>query len=98
MSKKQHKKRHSQSSANAKRRAKQEEIADFKARDKNRMKPLARNILLGDLVLLAATQMMYSANLIGETFSGALTLVGVALLMLALYIQFVDKGPRNKSL
>ena len=88
------KKRHSQSSANAKRLAREEELADFKARDKNRLKPVARNLLLGDLVMLAATQLLVSQELIGNLVANALTILGVILLLIALYIQF-SGGPKN---
>ncbi len=99
MSKKKHpKKRHTQSTAAVKRRATEEAIADYKDRDRKRMKPLARNILLGDLVLLAATQLMMSNEIITETTGSILTLVGVGLLMLALYIQFGGGGQTRRSL
>lgn len=88
MSKKAHKKRHSQSTAAAKRRAVANEIADQKDRDRNRMKPMARTILLGDLVLLALTQLLTKMEVISDFFSGLLTIIGVGLLLLALYIQF----------
>ena len=98
MSKKKHsaKKRHSQSSMTAKKLAREEEIADYKDRDRKRLKPLARNILLSDLVLLAATMMLENTGVINEVVSSILTLVGVGLLMAALYIQFAGGGRSKK--
>lgn len=100
MSKKKHgaKKRHSQSSMNAKKLAREEEIADYKDRDRKRLKPAARNIMLSDLVLLAATMMLENAEIITATVSSVLTLVGVGLLLIALYIQFAGGKPSNRTL
>ncbi len=91
MSKKKNKKRHSQSTSAAKRRAVQEEIADKKARDRNRMKPAARNLLLTDIVILAATEFLLMGKIISETLANGITILGVLLLLLALYIQFSKK-------
>ena len=98
MSKKKHspKKRHSQSSMNAKKLARQEEIADYKDRDRKRLKPVARNILLADLVMLAATMMLENAKIINDAAASILTLVGVALLLIALYVQFAGGGKSKK--
>ena len=88
MSQKKYKKRHTQSSMNAKRRAVDEEIADRKDRDRKRMKPLARNLMLGDLVFLALSQILYEQELISTAISNGMTVLGAALFLLALYIQF----------
>ena len=88
MSQKKNKKRHSQSSMNAKKLAVEEEIADRKDRDRKRMKPAARNLLLGDLVFLAISQILYDQKLVSVTISNLMTLVGAALFLFALYIQF----------
>ena len=88
MSQKKYKKRHSQSSMNAKKLALEEEIADRKDRDRKRMKPLARNLMLGDLAFLALSQLLYDQKLISTPISNLMTLVGAGLFLLALYIQF----------
>lgn len=88
MSQKKYKKRHSQSSMNAKKLAVEEEIADRKDRDRKRMDPLARNLMLGDLVFLAVSQILYEKQLVSTPISNLMTLVGAALFLLALYIQF----------
>ena len=48
-----HKKRHSNSTMAAKKRANAEAIADQKDRARRRMNPVARNLLLGDVVFMA---------------------------------------------
>ena len=94
MSSSKKKKRHSNSSASV------------RTRSRRRMNPTARNLLFFDLVFLAACQMMYSAGMIGELLSGAATLLGMALLIAALWFQFGKKdmnrsdgtgGPRNNG-
>ncbi len=94
MSQKKHKKRHSQSTANLKRQAVQEQIADEKDRGRKRLNPTARTLLLGDLVFLAVTELLYRGEVISEFASGCMTLVGVVLLALALWFQFGPGGRR----
>lgn len=96
MSKKKNQKRHSQSSEAAKRRAKEAEIADYKDRERKRMNPIARNLLLIDLVMLAAAQYMYSMHWISDLISSGLTILGVILLLVALYIQFSGGGKHDR--
>ena len=96
--KKNNKKRHSQSSINAKKLAREEEIADFKDRDRKRLKPLARNILLGDLVMLAATQFLYTQDVLPDVLYSGLSILGLVLLFIALYVQFVDGRHNRRSL
>ena len=88
MSQKKHKKRHSQSVMDAKRQAAQAKLADEKDRARKRMDPIARNLLFGDLVFLASCQFLYSQGVLSDFFSGMATLVGVIMLVLALYFQF----------
>ena len=64
--------------------------------DTKKFDPLARNILYTDLIILALAQIMYSNGWIGETLSGFSTVVGVVLLIVALYIQFGPKKDKNK--
>ena len=100
MSKKKYKKRHSNSTMAAKRQAVQEELADQKDRERKRMDPTARALLLGDLVFLAAVSLLYENGLISELVSGMSTMVGVIALLAALWLQFGrrDKGSRSPRL
>lgn len=94
MSGKKYKKRHSQSTANLKRQAVQEQIADEKERSRKRLDPTARTLLLGDLVFLALTELLYKGGVISEFASGCMTLIGIVLLVLALWFQFGPGGRR----
>lgn len=91
MSKKKYKKRHSQSTMNAKRQAADAKLADEMDRAKNRMDPTARTLLLGDLVFLAVCQLLYSNGMMSELVSGGCTIIGLILLILALWFQFGKK-------
>ena len=88
MSHKKYKKRHSQSTINAKRQANQAKLADEKDRARKRMDPTARTLLFGNLVFLSITMLLERNGL----FSGACTIIGVILLILALWFQFGGKG------
>ena len=92
MSQKKHKKRHSQSTINAKRQANQAKLADEKNRMQKRMDPTARNLLLGDLVFLAICQLLYSNGIISETLSAISSIIGLILLVIALWFQFGKKS------
>ena len=59
--------------------------------------PLAHNILCVDMVLLAAAQWMYNEEMISETVSGIATVVGLILLIVALYLQFGPKDNKPKA-
>lgn len=65
-----------------------------------KLDPIARALLYADLVFLAVASILDANNLISEFFSGMLTLTGVILLLVALWIQFgpkkggLGKGPR----
>lgn len=93
-----HKKRHSNSTMTAKKRAKAEAIADQKDRARRRMNPVARNILLGDLVFLAACIWLEQQGLLSESMNNITALIGAALIPIALYFQFVKKdgGSANR--
>lgn len=94
------KKRHANSSAAAKQRAEAASIADQKARARNRMDPTARAILLGDLVYLAILAMLENGGYLTPEVTVVTTLIGAALIPVALYFQFVKKdggsAPRLK--
>ena len=55
--------------------------------------PLTRNILLSDLVMLAASMMLQEQGMIGETMATVVTVVGVIMLIVALYLLF---GPQKR--
>ena len=97
MSQKKHKKRHSQSTINAKRQANQAKLADEKDRMQKRMDPTARNLLLGDLVFLAICQLLYSNGIISETLSAISSIIGLTLLVIALWFQFGNKRGGNSG-
>lgn len=86
MSKK--KKRHSKPAPSARTRSEGAVLADEKQRAGRRFKPAARNLLLLNLVFLAAVQMLYNKDIISDMASGVCTLLGVILLIAALWIQF----------
>lgn len=86
-----HKKRHPNSTMTAKKRAEAEAIADQKDRARRRMNPVARNILLGDLVFLAACMWLEQLGLLSESMNAVTALIGLALIPIALYFQFVKK-------
>ncbi len=92
MSHKKYKKRHSQSTINAKRQANQAKLADEKDRARKRMDLTARTLLFGNLVFLSITVLLERNGLISPLFSGACTIIGVILLILALWFQFGGKG------
>lgn len=94
MSKKKYKKRHHSSTVTAKRQAEQERIADEIDRNRKRMDPTARNLLLGDLVFLCIIILLEQRSMITTTVSNLATIVGVILLLLALWFQF---GRKNKD-
>lgn len=95
-----HKKRHSNSTMAAKQKATAEAIADQKDRARKRMNPVARNILLGDLVFLAACIWLEKQGLLSESLNAVSAIIGAALIPIALYFQFVKKdggsAPRLK--
>ena len=96
------KKRHPNSSAAMRERAEAARIADDKDRYRKRMNPVARSLLLGDLVFLAATAILEEKGIIPLGLSNFFAVIGAILLAVALYFQFVKKdggakgGPRLK--
>lgn len=91
MSKKQYKKRHHSSTVAAKRRAEQEKIADEMDRARKRMDPTARTLLFGDLIYLAIVSLLDANHLLSEVVSAVATIIGVILLLIALWFQFGKK-------
>lgn len=58
-----------------------------------KMDPLTRNILLSDLVILAASMMLQEHGLISETMASIVCVVGIIMLIVALYLLF---GPQRR--
>ncbi len=55
--------------------------------------PLTRNILISDLVMLAASVMLQEQGLIGEGMATVVTVIGIIMLIVALYLLF---GPQKR--
>ena len=93
MSQKKHKKRHPQAKRRVSAPVEESEFASDGTR--KRMNGTTRNILLFALILLAATEAMFRAGLLPE----AVAIVGLVLLMIALWFQFGDPsgGSRTSS-
>ena len=91
-----YKKRHSQSTMNAKRQANEAKIAEEKDRARKRMDPTARTLLLGDLVFLAIVSMLDQAGMLSDYVSAFCTAIGIVLLLAGLWFQFGKKA-KEKS-
>lgn len=91
----QKKNRRPNGSTAVRRRAEQQELADRKDRERRRMDPTARLLLLGDLVFLAVCQLLDQQGVLSERLSQGTAVLGIVLLLLALYFQF---GRRGKGL
>lgn len=77
----------------------QERLAEEKDRNKKRMDPTARSLLLGDLVFLAVISMLDAAGILSDPVNALCTVIGAVLLVAALWFQFGRKrdggaGPR----
>ena len=92
MSQKKRKKRHSQGPSEARNRQLQDQMNnEYLRNNEKRLNPTARNLLLGDLVLLAAVGLLVNHNLISQLLSNILSLVGIVIMMAALWFQFGKK-------
>ena len=100
MAGKRNKKRPHSRTVELKRQVEQEKLASEKDRAKKRMDPTARLLLYGDLVFLALFSFLEYKGLISDLASGLCTIIGVILLVIALWLQFgrkrdgFGKGPR----
>jgi len=94
MAGKKNKKRQHSRTVELKRQLEQEKLADEKNRAKNRMDPVARTLLYGDLVFLALVSFLEYKGLIPEMIGGLCTILSVILLLIALWRQFGKKKPR----
>lgn len=99
MAKKNKKRQHSRT-VDLKRQLEQEKLADAKDRAKKRLDPTARLLLYGDLVFLAVASLLSASGLLADMVDVLCTVIGVILLLLALWFQFrpkdggFGKGPR----
>ena len=91
MSKKNQKRQRSRT-VKLKRQAEQEQLAGEKERAKNRWNPAGRALLYIDLVFLAVTSLLAGNGLISELVSGVCTVIGVVLLLAALWLLFGKGG------
>lgn len=96
MSQKKYKKRKHSATVTAKRQAEQERIADEKDRARKRMDPTARTLLLLDLVFLAIISLLDANQMILAPVSAISSIVGLLLLIAALWFQF-GKGKFGNS-
>lgn len=88
------KRRHSRTEE-IKRQLEQEKLAGEKQnRTKNRWNPTGRALLWGDLVLLATASLAERMGLVTEEAAGLATVMGVILLLIALWLLF---GKRRKD-
>lgn len=95
MSQKKHKKRNSGAAYTGKDPMKLQQTSKNKKAD-----PLTRNILLSDLVILAASMVLQEHGMIGEKMATVVAIVGVIMLIVALYLLFgpqkrIDGGPKR---
>ena len=91
---KKNKKRQRSRTVELKRQMEQEKLAEERDRAKKRMNPVARTLLLIDLVFLAVVSLLDINEMISDVISGACTLIGVAMLLIALWLQF---GPKRRG-
>lgn len=90
MAAKKNKKRQHSRTVELKRQQEQEKLAGQKG--KKRLDPTARLLLYGDLVFLAIFSILDHRELISPQVSGLGTVIGVVLLLAALWFQFGRKG------
>ncbi len=96
MSQKKHKKRHPQQKRNAASTPAMESEFASDGRRK-RMNRTARNLLLLSLVLVAAVNLLVNMGMMGQAMANVLSLVGIILLVLALWFQFRDPTGGGQS-
>ena len=92
MANKRNRKRSRSRTEELKRQAEQEKRAGEKDRAKKRMDPTARTLLLGDLVFLAVVSLLEANGLVSDWIGGLCTIIGVVLLLAALWFQFGNRG------
>lgn len=65
---------------------------DEEVRDRKRLKTIARNILLADVAMLGLCQLLLTANIINSFTSGIISMLGIVLMVVALWVQFGKHG------
>ena len=64
---------------------------------RKRMNRTSRNLLLFSLVLVAAVNLLVNMGMMGQAMANVLSLVGIILLVLALWFQFRDPTGGGQS-
>lgn len=98
MASKKNKKRQHSRTVELKRQQEQAKLAGEKDRAKKRMDPTARMLLYGDLVFLAIVSLLDYRDLISDLAGGLCTIIGIILLLAALWFQFGKKAGRGPRL
>ena len=98
MASKKNKKRQHSRTVELKRQQEQKKLANDKDRTKKRMDPTARMLLYGDLVFLAIISILDYNDMLSDLAGGVCTLIGVTLLLTALWFQFGRKAKRGPRL
>lgn len=93
MSKKRQKKRNRKSSYAAQNPNQLQQTSQTK-----KMNPLARNLLLLDLVIMGASLMMQENGLITETVGNAIGIMGMVMMVVAIYLEFGPNSDRRNKL
>ena len=75
-----------------KRQLEQEKLAGERKRAKNRWNPAGRALLYIDLVFLAVLSLLEANRLIDRQISGLCTIIGVIVLLAALWLLFGEGG------
>ena len=78
-----------------KRQLEQEKLAGERERAKNRWTPAGRALLYIDLVFLAVLSLLEANRLIDRQISGLCTIIGVIVLLAALWLLFGDGGKKR---
>lgn len=92
------KKRRTNSSAAVKQRAKETALADQKDRDRTRMNPTARALLLVNLIFLAVSQLLYTSGMLSEFMASLTLILGLILMLFAIYLQFGGSSKKSTRL
>ena len=96
MAKKNNKRRHNRT-VELKRQVEQEKLTEEKDRARKRMDPTARMLLHADIVFLAVFAVLDSRGLLSDLVDGLCAIVGAALLLVALWFQFGQKGDGRRK-
>lgn len=89
------KKRQHSRTVDLKRQIEQEKLAEQKEKSRKRMDPTARVLLYTDIVFLALFAVLDSRGLVSDLVDGLCAIVGVILLLAALWFQFGKKDGRG---